>query len=112
MMTQAANQLDYYRGIDNMFNTNDLNSVASDLCRETAKQTEDIILDQLNEFISRGLIVVEKGPMTLIHDSYLDKITINQSVSLKLKDQEYIEKLEGQIKDLEERLNTIMEALK
>ncbi len=73
----------------------------NEMASEVAKHTENMILEQLNELISRGLLIVEKGPMSLttcdshfsdIRDPY--KIKVSQIVRLVLKDREYIERLE------------------
>jgi len=77
-----------------------MHTAVSDLCLEVAKKTEETILEQLNEFISRGLIVVEVGNWSLVHDQNSDKVTMNRQVKLVLKDKEYIEKLENQVKEL------------
>lgn len=83
-----------------MIDYTNINSIVKDL----ARQSETIILDQLNEFISRGLIVVHRGPMNLVQDHYTDKVTIQSSVKLVLKDQEYIEQLEKENKALKEQI--------
>lgn len=75
---------------------------AEDLTREINKQASDLILKQLNDFISRGLIEIKIGDSFLVRDEYNDKIELKQSVELILKDKEYILKLEEKIKKLEE----------
>lgn len=78
---------------------------------EVSKQTEDIILEQLNDFVSRGLIVLKMGPMTLTHDQMSNKINVSQSCTLVLKDKEYIEKLEKENIELKAQLNTISKTI-
>ena len=79
-------------------------------------QVEFNILSQLNELISRGLLIVEKGPMiiteippkTNLHD--FPQLQVSQSVNIKVRDQEYIMKLEKENKEMREildRLNKI-----
>lgn len=75
--------------------------IASDL----AKQKENIMLEQLNELVSRGLLVCESNePVLLMEDG---KLLYKQMVRLKLRDQEYIEQLESKIKKLEKTLSDI-----
>jgi hypothetical protein len=61
---------------------------------DAAKQTENIILEQLNDFISRGLIEVEMGEMSLVQTEISKQVELRQTVKLRLKDREYITKLE------------------
>jgi hypothetical protein len=79
-------------------------TTASDVARAAAKQTEHLILEQLNDFVSRGLLVIELGPMSFYRDVTTPDYTlkISQSVKLVLKDKEYIEKLEAKNKELNE----------
>jgi hypothetical protein len=70
------------------------NEYASKLLFEASKQTERLILDQLNDFISRGLIEIEMGPMTLVNSQISTQVEMRQTVQLRLKDREYIKKLE------------------
>lgn len=83
---------------------------------EVNKQTESIILSQLNELISRGLLVIESTQPVLVADYDLyhngtfnrDKpynIRLQQMVKLKLKDQEYIEKLEKENEELKKQVH-------
>ncbi len=74
-----------------MINTNEY---ASQLLFQAAKQTEQLILAQLNDFISRGLIEVEMGPMSLVQTEISKQVEMRQTVQLRLKDREYIKKLE------------------
>ncbi len=67
---------------------------------EVASQTEETILSQLNEFVSRGLLTVERTTPLLVADPHSTKLTVKTKVQLKIKDQEYIESLERQVKEL------------
>lgn len=68
---------------------------ASDLMKRVAKATELSILEQMNEFVKRGLIVIEQVGPTLYEDPTQPyTLKVHTSVKLKLKEQEYIEKLE------------------
>lgn len=70
-----------------------------DVAAHVAKETESLILAQLNEHISRGLIVIEQTqPQLVSHADNPNKIEIRMSVRLKLKEQEYIESLEKNLK--------------
>jgi len=79
------------------------------IAREISKATEASIMAQLNDFISRGLIIVEHGPMSFTRNPLKDpyKINIEQTVSLKLKDKEYIEKLEAENKRYKDLLASL-----
>ena len=77
---------------------------ASDLAAHVAKETENRILEQLNDFISRGLIELQVSQPTFVEkydaiDGY--KVEIRNTVKLVLKDKEYIETLEKRIKAYE-----------
>ena len=81
---------------------------ASDVAAHVAKETESLILAQLNEHISRGLIVIEQTqPQFVSHVDNPNKIEIRMSVRLKLKEQEYIERLERDNKNLKDALEGI-----
>tara|TARA_R110000868_G_scaffold82953_1_gene233988 strand:+ start:219 stop:491 length:273 start_codon:yes stop_codon:yes gene_type:complete len=84
----------------------------SEIMADLGKQQESIILDQLNDLVKRGLLVVESTQPVLVRNYNQDKITVQQSIRLTLKDKEYIEKLEkenSEYKDLIERLNKALE---
>lgn len=76
-----------------------------------AENAENSIAAQLNEFIKRGLIVVEMNESQLVQIPQSDSIEVRQAVKLKLKDQEYIEKLEAENKELKGRLEAIQKAM-
>ena len=87
---------------------NDIRSVITDVM----KQQESIILDQLSDLVNRGLLVLETTQplLTSRTDEYGNyKIELNQYCKLKLKDQDYIEKLEKENKILKEYLDKIKE---
>jgi len=92
-----------------------MSDLASEVLTKATKHQEAIILEQLNELVSRGLLVIEQGPQTLVTsrssqgDYVLD---IKQSCRLLLKDQEYLEALEKENKELKEKLATIKGAIK
>ena len=84
----------------------------SEILEDLSKHREEIILEQLNELISRNLLVIELTQMTLTQDYESDKLKVSQGVRLVLKDQEYIEKLEKENSELKLKLETIRDSLK
>lgn len=84
----------------------------TDLMNQVASQQEAIMVEQLNELISRGLLVVEKTePLFVTNNGYESndgyKIEYRQKIRLLLKDQEYIEKLEKENKELKEQFQKL-----
>lgn len=71
---------------------------------EFVKEQEHIILDQLNDLIKRGLLVIESTKPTLVQNADSDKISVQQSIRLTLKDIDYIEKLEKENQELKEKI--------
>lgn len=88
-----------------MFENNYIQSITNDLY----KQKDNIILEQLNDLISRDLLIVEETQPVLVRDFESNKITLRQSVRLVLKDKEYIEKLERENKELKDTLTKMNE---
>jgi len=84
-----------------------MNSLAEDLSRKVAKNTEISIMSQLNDFISRGLIEVRTGQAILVQSTDRAEIDYRQTVELVLKDKEYIEQLEEENKKLRELIGQI-----
>ena len=76
-----------------------------------ASATESTILQQINDFISRGLIVVEVMEPLMMLEPDSDQVVIRQSVRLVLKDKEYVEKLEVENKELKEKIKAIKDSL-
>lgn len=88
---------------------NTLNYLVTEAYKEAAKQTEEMILKQLNELIKRELLVIEETHPVLVssfHSAGFAEIEVRmeRSVRLVLKDQEYIEQLEDKIQGLEQQL--------
>lgn len=81
------------------------------LISELAEQKQQLLLSQLNDLVSRGLLVVEEGPSSLVRSAHSDKIEYVQTIKLTLKDKEYIQSLESKVKELEKKLETISQAL-
>lgn len=76
------------------------------------KQHEAKIFLQLNELVSRGLLIVDKGPLMIVYGQHTNTVELKQSVQLTLKDKEYIEKLENENKELKESLEFIKNMLR
>jgi len=92
------------------------NKMLQEVITDIAKQQENLILEQLGELITRGLLVVEKTEPVLTGGWERDRdkytVKLEQKIRLVLKDQEYIEKLEAEnaeYKDLIKRLNEALE---
>lgn len=88
-----------------------MENMMSELHKVVAESTENAIMEQLNEFISRDLIVVEISQPILVRDPMSTKVQVRQQCRLVLKDKEYIEKLERENKTLKEHLNKIKESV-
>lgn len=89
----------------------DMGMVVKELARDIHEATEKAMLEQLNDFVSRGLIVVEMTQPILIQDMYSPEIRISQQVKLTLKDKEYILKLEKENQEMKDLLEAIDHAL-
>ncbi len=88
-----------------------ISNIATQIARQAADATETAILEQLNDFVSRGLIELKLGPQVITQDMHSAKLNIAQSVSLVLKDKEYIEKLETENKQLKELIKKMKEVV-
>ncbi len=75
-------------------------SHATELAKYVYEATEKEITAQLNELVSRGLLVVETQGPFLSAEPYNHHVSVRLAVRLKLKDQEYIEGLEKEITEL------------
>jgi hypothetical protein len=80
------------------------------LVEKLSAKREEVLLEQLNELVARGLLVVELGPMTLVQE-FNGQVGVRQEVRLVLKNQEYVESLEKKVADLETRLENIRAAI-
>lgn len=74
--------------------------IIAEVGAEIARQTEESILGQLNDFVSRGLLTVERGQPYLVQAQDSAKIELRHTVQLKLKDDIYISSLERQLTEL------------
>lgn len=82
------------------------------LSKQVAKSTESAILEQLDELVSRNLLVIEQQQPVLVRSSNSGTMEVQSSVRVLLKDQEYIEKLEKENKELQEKLSKVESVLK
>lgn len=71
-----------------------MTDLANQVAQDVAKATEASILEQLNDFVSRGLIEIQITGPTLVQDFMSNKILVQQQCRLVLKDKMYIENLE------------------
>lgn len=90
---------------------NTIKDTINEVIKEYHNNKEAYILEQLNELISRGLLVICETQPIIVRDQYSDKIEIRQSIKLLLKDQEYIVKLETENAQLKVRLQNIEEVI-
>ena len=77
------------------------------LMHDAAQQKEKILVNQINELVSRGLLVIEQGEMQFVRLEHEEKIEMRQNCRIVLKDQEYIEKLEAQVDRLKKVMNQL-----
>lgn len=87
-----------------MFSANYLEPLLNNL----QKQAENHILEQLNELVKRGLLVIKATKPVLVRDEKSANMTLQQSVTLELKDQEYIEELEHKVALLQSKVDSFL----
>lgn len=90
-----------------MFQTNYLQKIVE----KVSKAREETIMDQLNDFISRGLIEVQIIGSQFVRSADSNNVVFTESVRLVLKDKEYIEKLEKENAELKEYKKEILRLL-
>jgi len=84
----------------------------TELMGDLFKQKEAILLEQLNDLVTKGLLVIEETKPVLVQDSDTPKIILRQAVRLALKDKEYIQKLETENAELKAKLEAIKQTFK
>lgn len=89
----------------NKMKTIDINEITKAL----SLQKDNIILNQLSDLVSRGLLVVEETQPVLVKEDHSDNIILKQQVRLTLKNIEYIEKLEKENSELKLLLSKMNE---
>ncbi len=96
----------------NLYNTNNTIDMFSTMANEVSNSTASAILKELNDLVSRGLLVIELGEGALVHDySRANSLQYCQKVKVVLKDKEYIEKIEAENKELKDKINALQEAV-
>lgn len=94
-----------------------LDEKITEITREVISQRDAIIFEQLQELISRGLLEIREEEPVMIRveadfqNPGRDRIMLKQRVKLILKNQEYVEKLEAENKQLKERIARIEGAI-
>jgi len=83
-----------------------------DLTEKVSDDTDKKLMQQLNWLVSRGLLVVELGPMKMVQEAHSLNIRVEQTVELVLKDKEYIERLEKENTELRVFKDHIMNSAK
>lgn len=95
---------------------NTMEKTMKTIAEKVAQQTESVILEQIEELVKRGLLVVEREPLSIyqVRDQATGEVKFNigGKIRLVLKDQEYIEKLEKQVKEYSELFATIKNGIK
>jgi hypothetical protein len=92
---------------------NSANEVIAKTAREAAKYEHRLLMEQLNDLISRGLLVVEVAQPMLVTTIEVNEhqpgfeVRMESSVRLVLKDKEYIQQLEQENKKLKEKLENV-----
>lgn len=72
-----------------------------------AQQKEKMILDQLDDLVKEGLLVIEQGPMSLVQMAHNNEMIVAQEVKIVLRDKEYIQSLKDEIEALKRVLKNI-----
>lgn len=80
-----------------------VHSLVDEAMKQARRHTELILQEQLAELVSRGLLTVRLGDMTLVHEPD-GKIGFRQTCELVLSNQEYVEALEKERNDLKARV--------
>ena len=77
---------------------------ATKIAKEVAQQTEAKILEQLEDFVKRDLIEIEVSDLEIVQGPLSGKLEVRRRVNLRLKDREYIERLEKENADFKKAL--------
>lgn len=76
------------------------------------KSQENLLMEQLKELVDRDLLVIETTTPVIVRDVDSDQFSLKQMVRFKLKDQEYIEKLEKENFELKAQIENLKEAFR
>ena len=78
--------------------------ITAKLIKETVQQTENAMLEQLGHLVTQGFLVWEETQPILIREENINSHSFNFKLTklgrFKLKDQEYIERLEKENEEL------------
>lgn len=83
-----------------------------DALTELSRQRDNLIVDQLNQLIAQGLLIVECTQPVLVRDSGSDTVRLTEAVRLKLRDQEIIDELRNENARLKEDLAEFKQFIK
>lgn len=85
---------------------------AEDLAKQIAKVYEKGVSDEISDLVKKGLLVIKFQGAAFYYSPTEDGIQMAERVTIELKDQEYITKLEDENKELKVKLNSIQQTLK
>jgi hypothetical protein len=74
--------------------------MASDMAMKIAEAEDSAIRKQLSWMLRRGLLEIHKKPGKFLRLNDTQELVYEQEIELKLKDGEYIEKLEREVEEL------------
>lgn len=89
-----------------------LEGLYSPLQREFMEKKQALILEQLGDLVSKGLLVIQEVQPVLVKDDSSNKITLQGAIRLTLRDKEYIEKLEKENKALKAKFEQLRDWIK
>ncbi len=85
----------------------DTNSIESTF-NKAVKYRDSVILKELNDLIEKGILEVELSEMKFMHAPNTAQIELRQICKIVLKEREYIERLEKDVKRYKDRYNEII----
>jgi len=85
-------------------------TTSQDFAENITKQCVDLFTHQLNDLISKGLLVIENKTPMLTQDFNTTQLRLSNVISVQLKDKEYIEKLEKENQELKDTLDKMNKA--
>jgi len=88
--------------------------LVKELWAQLAEQQEEFLCNQLDDLVSKGLLVWEHGPLTLCTDAIHGrdvafKVKVMQTGRFVLKDKQYIESLERELAQLRRFRDAVIE---
>lgn len=91
-----------------MYNTN---NIINEITKQISEKQNDLLMEQLNDLVSRGLLIIEHTQPVLVRSISEDKIELRQAIKLTLKDKEYIIKLEEENEQMKNQLEALVKAV-